>query len=328
MGGSDGQTLLLTGGSGYVASVILQKFCRKYKADSPNTKLPGMEKISRVVLVDKFASSINEDDFTVPVQSFQGDITDLDFLSKVFAGADVVYHLASYGMSGREQLHNEMIWKVNVEGTKNVIEACRQNNVKSLIFTSTFNVVFGGQRIEDGDETLPYFDSTERSWDNYGNSKAVAEKLVLQVNNTLTANGTTTISTCVLRLAGIYGPRERRHIPRVVKAMKQGMFLFTYGDNPIVEFVHVENVVQALVQAQYSLTHSNSVAAGKAYFISDGKPVNNFEFFRPLTEALDVPFPKISVPMWLVYFIGGFLFPSLSALFMVMVYLLCIASYM
>ncbi|KAF6038972.1 SDR42E1 [Bugula neritina] len=184
MDDSDGQTLLLTGGSGYVASVILQKFCKKYKADSLNTKLPGMEKISRVVLVDKFASSINEEDFTVSVQSFQGDITDLDFLSKVFAGADVVYHLASYGMSGREQLHNELIWKVNVEGTKNVIEACRQNNVKSLIFTSTFNVVFGGQRIEDGDETLPYFDSTERSWDNYGNSKAVAEKLVLQVNNT------------------------------------------------------------------------------------------------------------------------------------------------
>ena len=36
--------------------------------------------------------------------------------------------------------------------------ACLANNVKALVFTSTVNVVFGGQRIESGDESLPYFD--------------------------------------------------------------------------------------------------------------------------------------------------------------------------
>ena len=36
--------------------------------------------------------------------------------------------------------------------------ACLANNVRALVFTSTVNVVFGGQRIESGDESLPYFD--------------------------------------------------------------------------------------------------------------------------------------------------------------------------
>lgn len=37
--------------------------------------------------------------------------------------------------------------------------ACKTNNVQALVFTSTVNVVFGGQRIENGDESLPYFDA-------------------------------------------------------------------------------------------------------------------------------------------------------------------------
>ena len=39
--------------------------------------------------------------------------------------------------------------------------ACLANNVRALVFTSTVNVVFGGQRIENGDESLPYFDSKQ-----------------------------------------------------------------------------------------------------------------------------------------------------------------------
>jgi len=43
-------------------------------------------------------------------------------------------------------------------------------------------------------------------------------------------------------------------------------------------------------------------SAGQAYFISDGRPVNNFEFFRPLVEGLGYPYPKLRLPISLIYF--------------------------
>ena len=55
----------------------------------------------------------------------------------------------------------------------------------------------------------------QRMWDNYSNSKMEAERYILQANGSLTDDGLTVLRTCALRLPGIYGPNERRHIPRV-----------------------------------------------------------------------------------------------------------------
>jgi nucleoside-diphosphate-sugar epimerase len=92
---------------------------------------------------------------------------------------------ASYGMSGQEQLPSEWqrVEAVNVTGISNVIEACSSSasSVKSLVYTSTFNVVFGDQEIISGDESLPYF-PIHRYWDMYSATKNIAERLVLTAN--------------------------------------------------------------------------------------------------------------------------------------------------
>ena len=82
-------------------------------------------------------------------------------------------------MSGREQLapFHDMIEDVNVNGTRQIIEACCANKVKGLVYTSTYNVVFGGQVIINGDESLPYF-PLHRHVDYYSQTKAIAEKMV------------------------------------------------------------------------------------------------------------------------------------------------------
>lgn len=54
----------------------------------------------------------------------QVDLTNYEELCSVFEleSVDAICHLASYGMSGREQLHKEVIWEVNVGGTNNIIK--------------------------------------------------------------------------------------------------------------------------------------------------------------------------------------------------------------
>ncbi|XP_004600908.2 short-chain dehydrogenase/reductase family 42E member 1 [Sorex araneus] len=226
----------------------------------------------------------------------RGDIRRLPELEGALRGRGVgcVFHVASYGMSGREQLHPTLIEAVNVAGTENVLRACRRRGVARLVYTSTFNVVFGGQEIRNGDESLPYL-PLHLHPDHYSRTKSVAERKVLGASGPA-------LRTCALRAAGIYGPGEQRHLPRVVSYVERGLFRFVYGaPGSLVEFVHVDNLVRAHVLAAEALTaRRGHAAAGQAYFISDGRPVNSFEFFRPLVEGLGYPFPSLRLPLALV----------------------------
>lgn len=275
---------LVTGGGGYVGS-----FMAKALLDL------GLE----VVLLDVTKPKTI---FPDNVKFIQADISDYDDILSAFDGVDCVYHMASYGMSGREQLNKTRIETVNVKGTENVIKACQHAGVTRLVYTSTYNVVFGGQEIRNGDESLPYL-PLEKHPDHYSRTKSIAEMTVLEANGLPVGGNNTVLQSCALRLAGVYGPGEERHLPRIVSYVQKGLFAFTYGaENSLVEFLHIDNLVQAHLLAAEALKETNSRAAGQAYFISDCKPINNFEFFRPLIEGLGYRYPKIRLPLLMVYF--------------------------
>ncbi|XP_053305352.1 short-chain dehydrogenase/reductase family 42E member 1 [Spea bombifrons] len=279
------ETVLITGGGGYFGHRL---GCILHKR--------GVH----VILFDvrKPALEIPEG-----IRFVQGDIRDLSEVEEAFTGASCVFHTASYGMSGREQLQKSKIEEINVKGTENVIQACIKRGIPRLIYTSTFNVVFGGQVIKNGDESLPYL-PLHLHPDNYSRTKSVAEMKVLKANNSQLENGRGLLKTCALRPAGIYGPGEQRHIPRIIGYLEKGLFKCVHGDpSTLVQFVHVDNLVSAHILAAESMKpEKNEVAAGQAYFISDGPPVNNFEFFRPLVENLGYEFPTRRLPLFLIYF--------------------------
>ena len=243
---------------------------------------------------------------TIPegIKFIQGDIRHLSDVEKAFQDADVtcVFHIASYGMSGREQLNRNLIEEVNVRGTDNILQVCQRRSVPRLVYTSTFNVIFGGQVIRNGDESLPYL-PLHLHPDHYSRTKSIAEQKVLEANATPLDRGDGVLRTCALRPAGIYGPGEQRHLPRIVSYIEKGLFKFVYGDpRSLVEFVHVDNLVQAHILASEALrADKGHIASGQPYFISDGRPVNNFEFFRPLVEGLGYTFPSTRLPLTLVY---------------------------
>jgi nucleoside-diphosphate-sugar epimerase len=239
---------------------------------------------------------------TVPDITFvEGDVTDFDLVVSASRNIDCVFHLASYGMSGREQLNHKLIEKVNIHGTDNVIKACQMAGVSRLVYTSTYNVVFGGKEIVNGDESLPYL-PLKQHVDHYSRTKAIAEMKVLNANG-YSVNGNT-LRTCALRLAGVYGPGEQRHLPRIISYIKRGLFCCTYGSHSsLVDFLHVDNLVHAHILAAEGLTaHKQFIAAGQAYFISDCLPVNNFYFFKPLVEGLGYTYPQVRLPLKLVYY--------------------------
>ncbi|XP_017397360.1 short-chain dehydrogenase/reductase family 42E member 1 [Cebus imitator] len=280
------ETVLITGGGGYFGFRLGCALNQK-----------GVH----VILFD-----INSPSQTIPegIKFIQGDIRHVSDVEKAFQDADVtcVFHIASYGMSGKEQLSRNPIEEVNIRGTENILQACQRRMVPRLVYTSTFNVIFGGQVIRNGDESLPYL-PLHLHPDHYSRTKSIAEKKVLEANGTPLNGGDGVLRTCALRPAGIYGPGEQRHLPRIVSYIEKGLFKFVYGDpGSLVEFVHVDNLVQAHILASEALrADKGHIASGQPYFISDGRPVNNFEFFRPLVEGLGYTFPSTRLPLTLVY---------------------------
>ncbi|KAM3863892.1 putative short-chain dehydrogenase/reductase family 42E member 2 [Diretmus argenteus] len=233
---------------------------------------------------------------------YQSDIRDYASLYKVCDGVDCIFHTASYGMSGPEQLRKEQVESVNVGGTNNVIKVCKERGIPRLVYTSTVNVAFIGKPIEDGDEDSVPCAPLDMHIDHYSRTKAIADQMVLSANG-CSLKGGGLLRTCVLRPSGIYGPEERRHLHRVMVNVEHRLFSFRFGDPQArMNWVHVENLVLAHTLAAVALTPKRScVASGQAYFINDGESVNLFEWLTPLFEKLGNRRPLIHLPVSVVY---------------------------
>ncbi|XP_055331346.1 short-chain dehydrogenase/reductase family 42E member 1-like isoform X2 [Paramacrobiotus metropolitanus] len=284
------QCYAIIGGGGYVGWNIAQS-------------LVSSDPRCLVVAVDINFSQHQDCTISGQIKFIKIDVRNAGELEKclIFWKPDTVFHVASYGMSGKEMLNKRLIEEVNVGGIKNVLAAIVKANVGSLVYTSTYNTVFGGQEIINGDEATQPFLPLHLHPDHYALTKSVSEQLVLMADRKLCRDGQTILRTCCLRLAGIYGPGEERHLPRIVDYLERGWIKFLYGE-AIVDFVHIDNVVQAHTKAAEALkTDTEFVAGGNSYFISDGQPISNFQFFRPLIEGLGYSFPSVRLPLGIIF---------------------------
>ncbi|GAB2215889.1 hypothetical protein Drorol1_Dr00023650 [Drosera rotundifolia] len=287
--GIEGRTFVVTGGLGFVGSALCLELLRRGARAVRSFDLRASSPWSHLLSLRG-------------VHCIQGDVGCRKDVEEALRGADCVFHLASYGMSGKEMLLCGRIHRVNVDGTCHVIEACLRLGVPRLVYVSTYNVVFGGDEIVNGNESLPYFPD-DAHVDPYGRSKSMAEQLVLKSNGRpfREKNGKH-FYTCAIRPAAIYGPGEERHLPRIIHCAKWGLLLFKIGEADVKsDWVYLDNLVLALILGSMGLLddipgqEAHPIAAGQAYFISDGSPVNTFDFIRPLLKSLNYDMPKFSL---------------------------------
>tara|TARA_B100000686_G_scaffold153032_1_gene160398 strand:- start:927 stop:1919 length:993 start_codon:yes stop_codon:yes gene_type:complete len=205
----------------------------------------------------------------------KGDIRDFDFVNKSLKNIDVLFHTAAIpGIWGPAK----DFYSINVQGTENIIGACRKNRVRKLIFTSSPSVVFGHSNLEGVDETTPY---PENYLCEYSRTKALAEKLILNANDS-------NLSTVAIRPHLIWGPGDPHLVPRILeKAGKKGLVKVGEGNNRV-DIIYIDNAVSAHLKAGEALTPDGNVA-GKAYFVSDGKPVILWDWIDLLLNRMGKP---------------------------------------
>ncbi|KAI8926572.1 3-beta hydroxysteroid dehydrogenase/isomerase family-domain-containing protein [Entophlyctis helioformis] len=250
------------------------------------------------------------------------DLLDNDSLAELMSGASVVFHAASFGMSGAEMMDSARTKAVNIGGTRSLVDACLKAGVPYIVYTSSSNVVFGGQTIVDGDETMPHF-PPHLHRDEYSRTKSIAEEIVLSANGSALLDGAKEAGTdgrlwtCAIRSAAIYGDGEERHFPRTIQNIKDGYARIRIGPpTSMQDWVYVDNLADGHVLAAKSLMDTTErAAAGEAYFISDNDPINTIDFMEPLFTACGQQVPtfhlSVAVMLWIAFLIE-YLHPYLS----------------
>jgi sterol-4alpha-carboxylate 3-dehydrogenase (decarboxylating) len=225
----------------------------------------------------------------VPGTFVQTDITDAEAVRRAIAGADVVFHNASAVHT--KQTHVDMVKRVNVGGTRNVIDACRKEGVKKLVYVSSGSVVYDGKDVENGDESLPYASTHQAP---YADAKAEAERIVL-------AESDASLATVSLRPHVIFGPHDGRFLPAVLAHAKAGRLKVQVGRGTwLSDYTYVGNLVDALLAADEALSIGGALA-GKAYFITNGEPMPFWDFVKKVLARLGYPPIRYRVPHQLVY---------------------------
>lgn len=225
----------------------------------------------------------------------QGNFLDTSLLDITLPGADVVFHLAAVGMTGKDGRSQDYIYDVNVNGVITLLSKCKAHNVKRFVLASSCIAVFTGEALVNHSEDLPSPPIRKIS-SYYGRSKAICEKIVAN-------SATESFKTCILRFRGVYGPGEVRTVERVVDVIKSGIFVARCQKYPDVQTNHtsISNCIQGFMVAEKALLR-DSGPNGEIYNILDAEAYKNYEFWEPLFEVFGKKIPDRNLPYSFVYY--------------------------
>ncbi|KAH7326566.1 C-3 sterol dehydrogenase/C-4 decarboxylase family protein [Stachybotrys elegans] len=224
---------------------------------------------------------------------YECDITDEARLLSVLEDVkpDVVIHTASPAVDGG-QTKDELFRKVNIDGTRTVVEACQKASVKALVYTSSASVI--SDNVHDlwhADERWPVIRGEQQS-EYYSETKAAAEEIVIKANRSEQAPNFLTTS---LRPAGIFGEADGQTLAGFLRAYEKGQTGIQIGDNNnLFDFTYVGNVAHAhLLAARLLLATAGASTQpldhekidGEVFMITNDSPVYFWDFARAVWRA-------------------------------------------
>ena len=257
---------LVTGGGGFIGFALVNELVRR----------------------DFDVTSFSRGDYPelgrIGVNTKRGDLSDFGSVLQATVKTDIIFHVAA--KAGINGSYSEY-YKTNVTGTENIINACKINKVKYLIYTSSASVVFDGKDIEGSDESLPY---PAHPVSHYTATKAIAEQLILKANSSA-------LRTLALRPHLVYGQGDNHLIPGIISRAKTGRLRRIGSGKNLVDLSYIDNVVMAHLNATLAMIN-NPAVTGKPYFITNGEPVLLWDFLDLILQASGLEPLKKRVPVW------------------------------
>jgi UDP-glucose 4-epimerase len=230
-----GKKVLVIGGAGFIGGYVVSELLKT--------------EVSTVIIYDNFArgkmGNIEEslEDKRCSLFPLGGDIREIDILNKAMEGVDYVFHLAAMWLLHCKDFPRTA-FHVNIEGTFNVLEACVNNKIKKLIYSSSASVY--GDAVE-----LPMTEDHPFNNRNfYGSTKIAGEAMCTAYHDRYG------LDIIGLRYMNVYGPGQDQHaaysgvVPIMLNKIEAGEQPQINGDgSQAYDFIYVEDVARCNLAA-------------------------------------------------------------------------------
>ncbi len=265
----DPGSVLVTGGTGFVGSHLVELLLRKGFSVTCLVRNPGQL---------RWLSKSN-------VRLVKGDCSDSASLAAAVRNQSIIFHVA--GLT--KALRSREFYDINHAGTSNLLAACSSHNpgLRKFIFVSSLAAAGpspDGMPVTDRTRELPVSD--------YGRSKRLAEEEVLRYRDRF--------PVVILRPAAVYGPRDT-DMYEFFRWAARGIMLEIAGGERFVNLCYVEDLSEALFRAA-----ERPVPSGSIYCIAENRAYSWSEFRAALLTAGSVKARNLKVPYWTAYCIGLF----------------------
>ena len=264
--------ILVTGATGHIGNVLIRKL------------LAQGENVRALVWRGEDTTPIKGLD----VEQVEGDVLDAASLIPAMQGVDIVYHLAGIIsiMPGR----NPFVWQVNVEGTRNVLDAARRAQIRRLIYTSSIHAIARAPHGVEMDESLGF--DANNPYGEYDRSKATASLEVQKAS----AEGLNAVIVCP---TGVIGPYDFRgsEMGEVIRGAAEARPMF-YVEGAY-DFVDVRDVADGLIAAE---KHGRQ---GESYILS-GQKLSVRYMLATVREVTGKAFSSVKIPFSLAEFAARF----------------------
>ena len=268
-----GKNVLVTGGAGFIGSHITQRLC-SYKAN--------------VTVIDDLSTGCidNLSTFCSDINFIARDVSSYKACLKATKSQNIVFHTAAFISVTLSIKQPALCEKINVDGTYNLLEACKTNQVQTFIFSSSASV-YGNKKEKCHEDDSP------RPQSPYANSKLKGETLCKEYA------GKHKIKTASLRYFNVYGNRQSPHseyagvVAKFKHNLKNQKPIIIYGDGKQKrDFIHVSDVVDAnlAIAMQQNLQ-------GDVFNIATGTSITLLDMLKKLsTETKSKPIKILFKP--------------------------------
>ncbi|MFN1218430.1 GDP-mannose 4,6-dehydratase [Chryseobacterium kwangjuense] len=296
---------LVTGGSGFIGSHLIERLLRNghsvinvdnfddfyaYQIKIKNT-LESIDKISDFEFSDKETDIARLADISQSdrYQLYYQDIRDKQGLEKIFKNhkIDMVIHLAA--LAGvRPSIERPLEYEeVNVRGTMNLWELCREYQIKKFICASSSSV-YGNNEKTPFSET----DNVDHPISPYAATKKSGEILGHVYHNLYD------IDMIQLRFFTVYGPRQRPDlaIHKFTKLISEGQEIPFYGDgNTARDYTYIDDIIDGITKSILYLENHSGVY--EIINLGESEVVTLTEMLSTIEKALGISAIKKNLPM-------------------------------
>jgi nucleoside-diphosphate-sugar epimerase len=262
--------ILVTGGTGFVGSHLVRRLLAR-----------GHE----IVSLDKSPGLFDDELRSSGAKLITGSVTNAEDVNRAIEGCELVYHLAS--PFGDILQPDSVYWDIEVNGTRNVLEAAERHRLRRVIHCSTQGV-HGIIDQPPGDENSPLAPR-----DYYCYSKVEGEKVCQE----FIAKG---MDVVIVRPTSVYGPGDTRGWLKLYRMVARGWFLMIGDGKTMNHPVYVENLVDI-----FELVADQPAAKGRVYLAGDDKSVSLTELVRGVGQALGSDVRILRFPFYQVAWLGS-----------------------